>query len=245
LLTAFAGRFLEASDDDAHRSLCWVSARRALATGSSSRGDQALTVNLVLEEMRLVVVRSDEEESSLELQGRTLEEARQTTQVCSDPHSSSPLAWPEFELPAHPVADGSPFHIDRIASARLATWFDAAEWMLAPVASREDASPLRCWPHHFDIATLISLPAARADGTVPTVGVGMTPGDAQYPAPYGYVSPWPPPWDKERPPLDRGHWHAEGWVGAVLPAAEWVSAGPNTAAAFFAHAIETSLGLAG
>jgi hypothetical protein len=206
-----------------------------------------VTVNLVLEEMRLVVMHGEVKGTSLELQGRTLEEARiwLTAQVHRDASDPSPLPWPEFEIPAHPVADGRPFDVDAVAGARLAGWFDAAEWVLEPFAAREDASPLRCWPHHFDIATLISLPDARADGTRPTVGVGMTPGDAQYSGPYGYVSPWPPPWDKGRPPLDRGHWHAEGWVGAVLPAEEWVSAGPNTTAAFFANAIETSLGLVG
>ncbi|HET6197153.1 MAG TPA: hypothetical protein VFE12_15430, partial [Acetobacteraceae bacterium] len=76
------------------------------------------------------------------------------------------------------------------------------------------ASPIRCWPHHFDIAVL--LPGQR-DGQ--TIGVGLSPGDASYGEPYWYVTPWPHPSVIGLPPLVAGgEWHAGEWVGAVLTA---------------------------
>lgn len=48
-----------------------------------------------------------------------------------------------------------------------------------------------------------------------SVGVGLSPGDSGYPEPYVYVTPWPYP-TGELPALPWGHWHTEGWTGAVL-----------------------------
>jgi hypothetical protein len=48
----------------------------------------------------------------------------------------------------------------------------------------------------------------------------MSPGDGSYSQPYFYVSPWPYPDVSTLPPLVLGHWHTEGWVGAVLTAEE-------------------------
>ena len=245
LLAAFAGACIEPRDDDSHRSLSWVPGQQALATGSKTRGDGAVSVHLAIAAMTLQVLRGDRVQDGFELRGRTLAEARSwLVERVSPGAAPTALPWPEFEIPAHPVAQGQPFDVEPAGAARVAGWFQAAAWALAPVASREDAGPLRCWPHHFDIATLITAPTAGGDSATPTVGVGMSPGDGAYSAPYGYVSPWPPPWDAPRPALDHGHWHTEGWLGAVLPSSAWVSnGGPSTVEAFFAQAIEASLGL--
>jgi hypothetical protein len=44
--------------------------------------------------------------------------------------------------------------------------------------------------HHFDLATLTTLPARNADATG-YVGVGLSPGDEYYDEPYFYVSVYP------------------------------------------------------
>jgi hypothetical protein len=61
---------------------------------------------------------------------------------------------------------------------------------------------VRCWPHHFDIATLLSLGRGDPEGAA-AIGIGMSPGDAYYPQPHFYISPWPaPPADAlPRPPI--------------------------------------------
>jgi hypothetical protein len=79
---------------------------------------------------------------------------------------------------------------------------------------------VRCWPHHFDIATLLPGPAAGGGAQQRTIGVGLSPGDASYGEPYWYVTPWPyPPPPEQLPALPGGGaWHRRGWFGAVLTA---------------------------
>jgi hypothetical protein len=90
----------------------------------------------------------------------------------------------------------------------LAKWYGNAFLCL-----NSRGSPVRCWPHHFDIATQIG----SADRSI---GVGMSPGDGSYPQPYFYVSPSPYPDVSTLSPLGSGSWHTQGWVGAVLTGEE-------------------------
>jgi hypothetical protein len=79
---------------------------------------------------------------------------------------------------------------------------------------------VRIWPHHFDLATLISLPHTQKDESV-SIGVGMSPGDGNYNEPYWYVTPWPDPTPVNLPKLSSsGTWHTKGWVGAILTASQ-------------------------
>jgi hypothetical protein len=71
------------------------------------------------------------------------------------------------------------------------------------------ASPVRCWPHHFDIALLLPLPGDRS------IGVGFLGGDANIPEPYWYAYASPMP-EKTLPPLSVGRWYSDAWVGAIL-----------------------------
>jgi hypothetical protein len=77
-----------------------------------------------------------------------------------------------------------------------------------------------CWPHHFDIATLVSLEEG-SPANARSIGVGASPGDQYYDQPYFYISPWPR-FDGEKlpdPPAP-GRWHTEGFFGAVLTGEE-------------------------
>ena len=95
-------------------------------------------------------------------------------------------------------------------SRRAGPYYSNANLLLARWASA--SSPIRCWPHHFDIAVLLAGPH---DGQ--TIGVGMSPGDASYGEPYWYVTPWPHSGEFVSQPLaGAGTWHAGNWVGAVL-----------------------------
>src|SRR5262249_57852622 len=79
-------------------------------------------------------------------------------------------------------------------------------------------SPILLGPHHFDIATLLDFGESR------TIGVGLSPGDSSYAEPYFYVSPSPVPKDRSGPALPVGHWHSQGWFGAVLTGSETTGA---------------------
>jgi hypothetical protein len=76
------------------------------------------------------------------------------------------------------------------------------------------APPPRCWPHHFDFATLTSFPSPNGEAAF--VGVGFSPGDHYYDEPYFYVSLYPAP-DKERLPrlAALGHWHTHEFTAAI------------------------------
>ena len=162
-------------------------------------------------------------------------------------------------LPAHPLAAGGRFDAgDDEAFAELARMFSNADRALAAWASTwPGASAVRCWPHHFDIATLASLTPTismdpmismmEADEPMPaapevgrSIGLGMVPGDEARPEPYFYVTPWPRPEGRELPPLPvGGTWNTDGWLGAVLPAPSFMD--PRQDAAAQAATVESFL----
>ena len=120
------------------------------------------------------------------------------------------LNRPNADLPDHPVAHGAAFDADPESCETLGGLYEIAD----PLLRELGGSPVLCWPHHFDIATLLTV----REGT--TIGAGLSPGDASYPDPYWYVTPWPYPPVASLPALSRGAWHTAGWVGAVMDARE-------------------------
>lgn len=122
-----------------------------------------------------------------------------------------------YQIPAHPVGSGAPFSVAHGKSAdELSAFFHDAWWLTTSLrAQHGQASEPRIWPHHFDLATLISVPSP-AGSPSRTIGVGVSPGDDSYAQPYIYVGPYPYPPMEALPPLSIGQWHSEGWVGAVL-----------------------------
>jgi hypothetical protein len=110
----------------------------------------------------------------------------------------------------------------------LARWFEAADDILEEVRSRlagigSGPGAVRCWPHHFGIATLLSLGGGDPEKAA-AIGIGMSPGDAYYPQPYFFISPWPAPPVEALPRLCvPGHWHTLGFVAAVAIGEELLS----------------------
>jgi hypothetical protein len=130
-----------------------------------------------------------------------------------------------YEIPPHAVAQGRPYDPAGLTDAltELAAWFGNAALSLASIQRLLiergcSSSPVRCWPHHFDIATLTTLPAQSA-GTAKSIGAGLSPGDEYYDEPYFYVSVYPEPDPKLLPTLPMlGHWHERDFVAAVATA---------------------------
>lgn len=136
-----------------------------------------------------------------------------------------------YEMPAGVVAAGDPYGSpDAATLAELEHWYANAAGLLDEIVATEPAaSDIRCWPHHFDIATLITLAGEGEEAT--TIGVGMSPGDGSYDDPYLYVTPWPYPPADALPDLPAiGHWHTDGFVAAIVTAARIVEA-PDQASA--------------
>ncbi|HEV8578086.1 MAG TPA: hypothetical protein VGX68_03305 [Thermoanaerobaculia bacterium] len=179
---------------------------------------------------------SDEILRELPLDGRTLDEAYAWMSVQVAELLGRPLQQPlerPGELPAHPVGAGAPFSFPCAnAFAEIGRYYADADRLLRQVRERNPgASAVRCWPHHFDIATLITLdPAADAE-RAPSIGAGFSPGDGSYDEPYFYVLPWPAPQGRLPELAGGGRWHTEGWTGAVLEASRFTGAGSNGAQA--------------
>ena len=102
--------------------------------------------------------------------------------------------------------------------AELATWFSNANAQLgairADIAARGIMPPpVCCWPHHFDLDTLVTVAPGH------TTGIGFAPGDDSYDEPYFYVSLYPAPDVMTLPALPAiGHWHAKHFTAAIAPA---------------------------
>jgi hypothetical protein len=132
---------------------------------------------------------------------------------------------PPYEIPAHAIARGAPYDAAGLADAlaELAAWYANAQVSLDRahrqiVAQKLVASPVRCWPHHFDLATQATLPTQNAD-TTGYIGAGFSPGDEYYDEPYFYVSMYPEPDPAILPLLPAaGHWHTHEFTAAVKPA---------------------------
>jgi hypothetical protein len=222
--------YVPARPDDSHTALNWSSELGALTTEPVTSGAE-LRIGLSLADLTLHAVRDRRVLQSLSLRGRTIAQAHSwlagvAKEAGLDPEKLT--AGKHYTIPNHPVASGAPFSRGREGElSELARyWSNAAAYLDELARTTRGASPVRTWPHHFDIATLIELTGQPRR----TVGVGQSPGDESYGEPYWYVGPYPYPPTDALPPIDGGgHWHTTGWVGAALPAHSYVGASDQRA----------------
>lgn len=224
--------------DDSHTNLEWLPALEALGTNWLESAER-VRFALRPEACALLAVGESGVTSEYVLHGRTVSDALEwlCESLASAGYDASKLTTKKhYELPPHAVASGTAFsRAAPEAFAELACYYANAYELTSHIAAtRPGASTPRCWPHHFDLATLIVLPELAGRGTR-TVGVGLSPGDDSYAEPYFYVGPYPPP----RPDCLRslgtlGAWHTKEWVGAVLRGSDIA---PVTAAEIQSHAV--------
>ena len=222
VVSAWGATHLPADDGHSYANLGWDSKLDALV----SRRAHGLTAGLRVRTMTWALLRGSQVLAERGVVGSTLAEGLAWLRAAGTEAGAPDTALTPvtYDLPDHPVASGAVFtELDPEALVTLAMWFDHANTHLSALAAHEpDASEVRCWPHHFDLATLITLDRDAPDPEhARSVGVGMTPGDAGIGEPYFYVTPWPPPAARVGPRLHAGHWHSEGWFGAVLTRSEW------------------------
>lgn len=220
---------LDATSDDSHSSLEWDATHAMLFSQPLIANGSDVRVGLRIGGLALIVERGNTILDTFELAGRRdsviavwLDSALRALGL--KPASGVKLP---YSLPTHAVSRGGAYSCSGEAEAfdELACWYGAATEVLEEVRAkladaRPGASPVRCWPHHFDIATLVSLEDGHAE-TARSIGIGMSPGDEYYPQPYFYISPWPrlAPAGLPPPPPP-GHWHTQGFVAAVATGEE-------------------------
>lgn len=253
-LAAAAYAVLPMRADHSHSNLLWSASREGFV-GRSLPGGQ----RMFLDPTGLRTGLLDDggvEAAALELEGRTVKQAlvefADLLRGVGVAVPAAGLALPEYDLPDAPAARGEAFALDPQPLAELARWYGNAHGALAPVAEEWlGGAEVRAWPHHFDLAALVSLDPDRDPESARSVGAGFSPGDGSYPDPYFYVSPWPAPMPSALPELGSGaHWHTSGFTSAVLPASAIVAAGDARTQArlvrdFLTHAVGASLALLG
>jgi hypothetical protein len=224
IIVSAAISLLPAQPDDSHTSLGWDDTARALAT--YPLGVSGHRAALRIEQMQLLLLDSASHTlTSFALRGSTIADAVAWLRDALERARLDTRAFTthkHYEIPDHPVVQGTPFDATADAFTMLARQYSNAHGELTRVAARQAVPPpVRCWPHHFDIATLLTLP--RRSGVEPTrtIVAGLAPGDESYAEPYYYVTPYPyPDAEPDGPFPSGGHWHTQGWVGAVLPSEE-------------------------
>jgi hypothetical protein len=211
LATAFGISYLEKKSDDSHTNLEWIDSARALA---SNEGKGARVLVRVHD---LTIIIGD---ASFGLSGRTMNDAGNWIREQLSNLGFDPLRFTlkrHYEIPEHPVGSGSKFDANADDLEQLSRWYSNSATIFESVrASNVNASEVRCWPHHFDLGTLLTFDGGRS------VGSGMEPGDTYYDEPYFYVNMYPSPMSATLPPALAGHgrWHTREWIGAVLRASK-------------------------
>jgi hypothetical protein len=214
---------LDPEPGDAHCSLTWDAAHALLLSQPmSGSGGGDVRVGLRLSGLALVIARGGVILDTFELAGRResliavwLDSALRALQL--KPVGDTKLP---FTLPSHAVARGGAYasHGEAEALDELALWLGMGAHVLEAVAVGPGAGPVRCWPHHFEMATVIKLDYNPAD-SARSVRIGISMGDEHCPQPYVFVRPQPCPEAAALPQLPPpGHWRTHGFVAAVATA---------------------------
>ena len=230
-VTRAARANIPAVPDESHTNMAWDDARGAFWCNPIATDGGAVAVGLALSSLTLLVA-GDQTLAELALSGVAVGDADDwldSELAALGLKEASPVPHP-YELPPAAAAIAT-YSTDGMSRelASLAAWFALADFVLLDFAEahadiRPGPSPVRCWAHHFDIATYVSLEAGDAE-SARAVGVGLSPGDESYEQPYFYVNPWPRLDANDLPDLPGlGHWHREGFVGAILTGTELLAA---------------------
>ncbi|MDQ6830670.1 MAG: hypothetical protein M3081_17560 [Gemmatimonadota bacterium] len=210
---------LPATPDDSHTNFEWLSSVRALATMVVPTARPFRTALRLADITLMILDEGGKPQAQLPLDGLTMGAGFDwlVARVAERGADAARMTMQKhYEIPQHTTSGGAPFALgDGAAFREVERYYANAALLLEDLVARTaGASPIRCWPHHFDLATLTALEPGK------TIGAGMSPGDDSYAEPYIYVTPYPYPAVERLGPLPSGHWHTQDWVGAVLPASE-------------------------
>jgi len=200
-LARAARAYVPPQPDDEHTNLGWDGALDGFTTHPLKDGAW-LSLKITDLTLALHVGEGSTHVQSFSLDRRSDAQARQwlSEQLGARGLDAHALDAPSpYDMPAHAISQGAAYGPAGLSDAldELAAWFGNAALLLGSIqrqmiGRKLAASPLRCWPHHFDLATLTTLPARNPDATR-YVGAGLSPGDEYYDEPYFYVSVYPEP----------------------------------------------------
>lgn len=228
LATKAARANLKAAPDDSHSNLGWDPAGKRFLSQRMSNRNGTWYVGVSLSPLAVSLLHDAVAVETLALDGITYSDAIEWLDAQLHAAGLSPASKGKIPYALPHDADAITLFQTNSEGAELralAAWFDLANTVLSDFAVANDAlqpgpSPVRCWPHHFDIATYVGLESGDFE-TARGIGVGLSPGDESYEQPYVYINPWPHLATDGLPPLPApGHWHSEGFVGAIATGEE-------------------------
>ncbi len=223
---AAARSFLLEREDDSYASLEWLSRYGALASQWFGTTRQ-FRVALRIAEFKLLFLDGNSQVAGAYiLNNRTWAEATDWVKHLLEefglPVAAYHLDLP-YEIPKYATSKRRPFeHQPPQAFSEMARYFSMTDEILKNQTKYlPNASPIRCWPHHFDMSTLITIKSSYDPEQVKSVSAGFSPGDNSYHEPYFFITPWPYPNAEitDLPDLaDKNFWHTAGWTGLILSA---------------------------
>ena len=204
---------LPPAPDESHTSLSWDPEMAALL-GQPLAGGARVGLRIAVHE--LVFTKGNRTEAFL-MAGRSEQEAGAWLDSALTAAGLKPASGTKLPYDMPPALFARPAQ-EAANLAALSVWFAAGAELLEELKKkykRHKLGPVRCWPHHFDIAMLLELGKERS------IGIGLSPGDEYYAQPYFYLSPYPKPETGKLPALPPGgRWHEKDFFGAVAPATD-------------------------
>jgi len=225
LLAAAGISYLAARPDDSHTAMFWSPENHQFL--SQPLGNQsALQVSLTPADLSVSIYQDATVIHTFQLSGMTLQaaaaELQHTLEARGLPQDQFTLQK-HYELPDYPQRLETAFDATDTATFQLiSASFNNAYLVLDAIRQTDSrSSELLVWPHHFDLGMLITVATDPVGNLTRSLGLGLSPGDGNYTAPYYYVTNWPAPQVDQIPGElgSQGHWHTTGWTGMVLPLA--------------------------
>jgi hypothetical protein len=231
IVASFGDALIEQRSDDSQANLGWNEQLQALCGHASPEG---WSLGLRLADITILFLDNKKfPTSEFGLYGKTLQQGFEWLTSTYIQHveiaPQQKFTLRDYDMPDHPVGQQAAFSFgDSQAFQEFAHWYANAHRTLHAISGTwKEASPIRCWPHYFDMATLVSLKINRETESTGLVGCGMSPGDGTYAEPYFYVTIWPYPAKEKLSALGVGYWRTEDWTGAILTASDLIEGGQN------------------
>jgi hypothetical protein len=245
-LARAARAYVAPKPDDSHTNLGWGTVVGGLGTHPLSDGSR---LGLRLRDLTLMIISTQGQSQLLALGGLADADVRAWLgqRVRELGLDAQKLDAPSpYAMPAFGIATGASYSVDGEALSVLAAWYANANSALEEIGqvllARGLSVPVvRCWPHHFDLDSLVTFPGAGPTD-VRSMGTGFSPGDEYYDAPYFYVSVHPAPAGRPvLPPF--AHWHTQDFTAAVATASALLAEPDQHAAAKACLAVATDFAI--
>jgi hypothetical protein len=227
-LIAAAGKYLiPERPDDSHTTLHWNEKEEAFE-GESINGNQPIKVGYRPIDFTIYLrKREDDITTNFDLKNKTIDQGftwmKDQLKISGVDISNLNLKL-HYDIPSRAFSNEQPFKISNPDQVKNISHYYANANSLLQAISKvlPDTGEIRCWPHHFDIATLYTIDKNKSAEEARAIGIGFAPGDESYEEPYLYLTLWPYPdiQDNTLPDISAGKWHTKGWVGAVLEASD-------------------------